>query len=221
MNPEVWDALGSALSSAIPELAQLASVSGVLSIILEGFMSVVGKLMTGPLRTVIAWIQQLGIVLGTILAPWIQVVSDLFGVLAKGLLWFYNEVLRRIGNIIIFIFKVVQQTVWMFVEIIVRVINVVIRMINLLRRESREIAEIANPVAPVDLSTGWLEPIDMPGLAGDEDGTPSDAVGATYQQQRPIIVTVNVYDNQVFGGSLQQFGLLIRDELLAIDELGL
>ena len=63
-----------------------------------------------------------------------------------------------------------------------------------------------------DITTGDLD-------FGDFDS--DTGAGATYTQQRPIEVTVNVYDNQVFGGSLQDFGLLIRDELLAIDELGL
>lgn len=54
---------------------------------------------------------------------------------------------------------------------------------------------------------------------GDTGG--GGGTGATFVQQRPIEVTVNVYDNEVYGGSLQEFGLLIRDELMAIDELGL
>jgi energy-converting hydrogenase Eha subunit A len=56
---------------------------------------------------------------------------------------------------------------------------------------------------------------------GSSGGKGSLSRGATFQQQRPIDVTVNVFDNQVLGGNVRELAMMIKEEFLAIDELGL
>jgi len=219
----VETAFAEALSSAIPELAQLATVAGVLSLMFEGFTSVVGEMVSGPLAMLFGAIKQVGVFFGTILAPWIQVVVDAFQLVAAGAVWFYNQVWRRIGNGFVAVFKAVQTVIWGVLEGITRMINGVINLIN--KIPGVNIGNVSNPISPTDWSTGWLKEIGLGDLTGDVGDdtteTPGGGTGATFRQQRPIEVTVNVFDNQVFGGNLQEFGLLIRDELLQIAELGL
>lgn len=52
-------------------------------------------------------------------------------------------------------------------------------------------------------------------------GSSSADYGATYEQARPIDITVNVDKPQVYGGSLREFAIIIRDELETLDTLGI
>ncbi len=58
---------------------------------------------------------------------------------------------------------------------------------------------------------------DEPGFEGSGGG----GGGATFRQQRPITVEINILEAQVYGGSLREFAIMIREELLSITELGL
>jgi len=44
---------------------------------------------------------------------------------------------------------------------------------------------------------------------------------ATFEQQRPIYVDIDVHDNDVYGGSLREFAFILRDEFESIGVLGI
>ena len=77
-------------------------------------------------------------------------------------------------------------------------------------------------LAPISLAAGQTATDYFAGLAQGANlpgGTGvSEGAAAQYTQQRPIMVEIDIHDNQVFGGSLQEFAQLIRDEFY---ELGL
>jgi len=71
--------------------------------------------------------------------------------------------------------------------------------------------------------TPWEKHLARRSIQTDRYADPSTRMGAaaTFEQQRPIEVNVNVHDNQVFGGNLREFAQLLKDEFLSIAELGL
>ncbi len=76
----------------------------------------------------------------------------------------------------------------------------------------------ATPIPTV--SSISMPDIDI-GTDGGGGGIAHERVaGATFEQQRPIIVTIDVHDNQVLGGDLREFAVMLREEFLALDELG-
>ena len=222
IDPGVAIAFTDALMSAIPELATLASVAGVLGLLFEGFTNVVGDLIAGPLATLIGAVVMVGEIFGTLLAPVIQLVTDVMMFLAAGFVWFYNNVLLKIGNVIIGIFKLVITVAFVFAQAIVDITNVIIGLLN--RIPGVDIDLRTNPITQPNFTTGWLKPIkidDLTDLGGGDDDDDTGGAGATFRQQRPIDITINVFDNQVFGGNLQDFAIMLRNEILDITELGL
>ena len=55
---------------------------------------------------------------------------------------------------------------------------------------------------------------------GETAGAGATGAAATYQQARAINVHNDIHDNNVFGGSLREFAILLRQEFVAIDVLG-
>lgn len=225
INPELMVAFSDALLVAIPELAMLASTAAILGLIFLGFMDVVGDLMAGPLAMMIGGLVFVGEILGKIFAPLLEVSSNALMGLAEGFIWFFNKVLRRVANLIIGIFKVVQMVMFIFADTIIALVNGLIRLINLI--PGINIAAFVNPISQPDFTTGFIDEITLGGLtergidAGATDPGASRGAGATFRQQRPIDVTVNINDTNILGGNFQDFVILVRDGLENIAELGL
>lgn len=221
-NPETAEAFNAALMSAIPELAMLTTTAGLLNLLFIGFTNVVGDLIAGPLATLIGVIVKVGEIFGTFLTPVITLVTDVMMILAGGFVWFYNKVLLKIGNFWIWVMKVFQGVVFVVAQGIVNSINKILELLN--RIPGINIGLLTNPITPPSFTDGFLTPISLDDLTQtgfDSGATEPGGGGATFQQQRPIDITINVFDNQVFGGNIQDFAVIIRDEILDITELGL
>jgi len=197
------------------EMTNVALLMDPIQLMFSGFVDVAGPAMAAlneALVPVVGAVFALGRVLGMIMIPIFEMLGNVIEPLTYLFVFLYNNVLRPLAAIFIFITNIIRN-LGQFIT-------------NLL---SRPLAPwtwangMIDPTTGTDIGTISVGDLTTAGITAGGDTTGDDTLGrgATFQQQRPIHVTVNVYDNQVFGGSLQDFGILIRDELLAIDELGL
>lgn len=226
---EALDTLTGAITSAIPQFATLGSAAGILSVLLEGFVGAVGGILEGPLAYIFGILKTQGAFLGQVLAPIFKFLGNVVEFVAKGFVWLYNSVWVPVGNALQVVFQIILTILWAFGQAITSLVNALIKLYNAVRREAKELNLVSNPFgdAPPEIG-GTIKKIKLEDLAnaGAEDANlTGDAGGggggATFQQQRPIEVTINVYDNNVYGGSLQEFVLMLRDEWEAVAELGI
>ena len=193
------------------EMGSLAAIMDPVTVIFSGFIETAGPAMEAlneALKPVVGALVIVGRLLGMVLAP----VFELLAV-----------VIEPLTHVFVFLFNAMRPLVSIFIFIT-----------NIIKNLGQFITNIVSrPFAPWTWGRGMVNPTsgtDIPAITvGDLTATGGDVVaeqagggrGATFQQQRPIIVTVNVFDNQVFGGNLQEFGIIIRDQILDINELGL
>jgi len=65
-------------------------------------------------------------------------------------------------------------------------------------------------------------PIEVPGIEEGIEGGAGVGAGATYEQARPINITIHIEDNNFNGaGGLREFAILLRDELESLGVLGI
>lgn len=196
------------------EMENVALLMDPVSLLFKGFVEVAGPAMAmlnEALVPVVGAVMMLGRVLGMILVPVFELLATtILPALVHIFVFLYNNALRPLASMFIFIATVIRNLGQFITNIVNRPF-----------RPGTWNQGMINPFAAADLpaiSVGDLTAAGDSVTGGDDDTT---AVGATFRQQRPITVTVNVYDNQVFGGSLQDFAILLKRELLSIDELGL
>ena len=199
------------LSLLATEMDSLAAIMDPVSLIFSGFVDTAGPAMEAlneALKPVVGALVMVGRLLGMVLAP----VFELLAV-----------VIEPLTHVFVFLFNAMRPLVSIFIFIT-----------NIIRNLGQFITNIVNrPFAPWTWGSGMINPFagtEIPAISTDDltvaggdvvSGIGGGGAGATFQQQRPIIVTVNVFDNQVFGGNLQEFGIIIRDQILDINELGL
>lgn len=225
-NWDVLDTFTQALGSAVPQIMQLSSAAGVLSIMFKGFMDVVAPFVNGPLQILIGWLVQMGKVIGTLLAPWLEVLSNLYQALGRVLVWLYNNVFLYIGNAIIAVIKGVVTILWAFAQAVTNVVNGLIKIYNAIRRESKELDYVSNPIGtnPPAWDSGWLTPITLDDLVSqgiDAGGTWNTGTSANYTTGRTINQTITINTDVIAGeGGIRQLALIIRDEIYAAEALG-
>lgn len=211
-------AVAGAAAFLAENVTSVALIMDPLNLALQGMFDVIGPAVDEALAPLIGLIIELGRGIGTLLLPVIQALGKFITWLVEKFLGFYNNFIRPFAQIL----GVIVGLLYNFGVLIWNIIS--LNWSNL----SQGMVDVQTVGLLPEITIGGAlkagtQAIKTAGgadLTGDATG---DATGrrATFRQQRPIIVTVNVFDNQVFGGNIREFGIIIRDELLEIGELGL
>ena len=231
----VLDTLLNALGGTAGELASLAVSAGWVGLLLfaigkifESMMVILGPLVDNVLAPLMGILMVLGTFLGNVLAPIFIWLAPIIKVLGDVFVWLYNLVFVPIGNLLIGVFSVVGIIVGGFVNILISLMNVIIEIVNVFKRKEKQLALIELLEIKGLEDTKWLENITpedlidagLDGLA-PTDGSSGSSGGATFQQARPIDVTIDVHDNDVYGGNLRDFAIILREEFEELDQIGL
>lgn len=188
----------------------------LLKLVFEGMWQILGPLVTEILAPLAGIFVVIGRLLGTVLAPVFRLLADVSRALASGFVWFFNKVLRPIGNLLITLFTFVSIVIAGFMNALFGLIRII--TFGLINIKPVPVPKLGQNL----LGELTLDQVTQAGAGAITSPTVgAGGAGATFQQQRPIAVTINVQDNQIFGGSLREFAILLRNEFLAIDVLGI
>jgi len=189
------DLLMSAVMPFIDSITAVLDVMQPLQIVLFGFMQVMKPLIDTALRPLMGVLVIVGRLLGATLAPIIQALIPIIERLAEGFVWFYNNAILPVANVIISIFNIAKIVVYGF-------INALIEFMNLFRRAGKE-----KPLLPMptDIREGHLEKIDLADIleAGGEYAAATGGAGGigstTTVQRAPEIRVYNYFNGPVWG----------------------
>jgi len=206
---------GGGLRSAVGSVSNFIKVINPFSTILEGVMEVLEPVINEILQPLVSKLKILGATIGKIVLPIFEVIGKITRKLTEAFVWFYNKAILPVGNFIITLIGTIGN-------FFIRIANALIDVINLFRRRSRHMAHVEK----IDIESKKLKAISLEDAlgAGEADTETGDTVtgaAATYEQARPIVVNIDIHDNDVFGGSLRDFAILIRNEFDALGVLGL
>jgi len=192
----------------------LNKILSPLNTIFTSMFNVLNPVIDGLLQPIIGALSIMGQTLGQLIIPILQFFAPVIEALAKGFMWLYNNAIQPLTNAIIWVFNKIYNFVADIWNAIASAINFLLGWAGVhLDKMKKKGAE-----------EGYLEKISMEDIlnagavALDAEVT---GAGATYEQARPIMVTIDVHDNQVFGGSLREFAIIMRNELEALEVLNL
>lgn len=222
------------LESSVSQIGTLNALLNPLNTLMAGYLNIVGTLLNSAYVPLVNMILVVGEMFGAILAPWIETVGGLLEVLGRGFLWFYNNVLRHVGNVIISIFNIVQMAAWGFTQAIVNVVNSIIGLVNDVRTffGKDPLALWQNPLgeAPRDLNEGWLERISLEDFQRrsadygfDYTGPGSGPTGGdnTTVARQPDIYVYQTFNGPIIGaGGLEEVGRFIAESLIEYTNIG-
>ncbi len=222
INPDLMNEFSSALTIATAilgplaeEVAGLALVMDPLSLLMEGFAGVVGVAMNEALVPLVGFFIELGKTLGVLFLPLIKRLGEVIEKVVGAFIKFFNNVLSPF----ILVIQTIGALLFNLGVLIKNIITLNFSNLGEGMIDVGAITQIQLPTIATAKATGRARILDKDPNAFTPGA--STGAGATFRQQRPITVTINVFDNQVFGGSLQDFAVIIRDEILEIAELGL
>lgn len=198
------DGFISSLMGGIKAFSIIQQVMNPLYVIMQAMFEVLEPVINELLQPIIGILKIIGQTLGRVLAPILQALSPVIDAVASAFIWFYNSIMRPIGNAI-------YATVMMLV-------NHFLNFGDLLKNISKNILDPSKWKSGkretdwMDLyEQGPLAEIDRDDLdeAGRTDTAGSPGVGATYAGSQPI--TFNFYNqgNVVGSGGLEELAILI------------
>ena len=180
---------------AAQAMAFLGPAAFALGPIFTSMMSVLQPLIMTALRPLLGILGMIGKFLGGVLAPAFHILGVATKLVGSIFAWLYNNVLIHLGNALITLYNG-----------IIKVYNFLLGWL-LGRAEEAEL--LKNLV--VDAEGEKL-------LKGA--GAPSADSGATFEQQRPIEINIDIHDNEIAGdGSFRDLAIAIRQELETLDAI--
>ena len=205
----------SGLWGAAQSITSLKLILDPLSTIFQSFAATLAPVVDKVLAPVVGALSVLGQALAKILAPAIIALSPIIEKLAQAFVWLYNNVLRPVGNMISTLFQVLAT-------ILTAVANAFIGIANLFLAKKDEIKYLKAPTINSNaLSEISYERLSASGDAAISTGA-SMGASASYQQARPISVTIDVHDNTIAGdGSFRDLALTLKNEFASLGVLGM
>ena len=181
---------------AASALGALGPAAAALGPVLQGMMSVLKPLILDALKPLLGILRVIGKFLGGILAPSFHILGAVTKLVGQVFQWLYNNVFKHVGNVIIQVYNAIAD-----------VINFLLGWLGI------NIAKAAL-LEDIDIEQEGAEALDAVG------GSSSTGSAATFRQQRPIEITVNIHDNEIAGdGSFRDLAIRLRDELETLGAL--
>jgi hypothetical protein len=216
------------LGGAIQGLAIFQQLMDPIGIILQGAMNILQPLIEEALKPIFGVLIIIGQALGVLLKPAIDALIPVIQWLAEAFVWFYNNVIMHIGNVIIAITSTIQLAVVTFLNFIIEIINVFAGIFGA-KIEPIDTSRLG-PQNATYLEEISLQPTAQGGTAWSVMGagdvamgntTTSGGGGASYTAGRTINQTVNIYSEVIAGpGGLRELAIMIRDEIYSAEALG-
>lgn len=175
------------------------------NIIFDGFMSILGPATDQILKPVFGMLNTIGQFLGKLLLPVFEALAIVTEKLAQGFVWFYNNVIKHIGNGIITVMNLLANG-------IIGIMNSVISAINKI------------PFVNIDKisyrsnSAGYLSDISLESLnqtGSQYTGSSSGTSSSTSQQSYEINIYQTIEGNVIGDGGLSSVGEFITQALEA------
>jgi len=222
--------LDGALLNAANQVGTLSALLDPLNTLMDGYLQVTGQLLNNAYAPLVGIIVQVGKLLGGMLAPLIEITSGAIKVLAKGFVWFYNNILRRVANLFISVFNVIFDIFRGLAQVVVDVANTLIEFANKFRRESKEKDLMGNPFGDArKIDEGHLGAIDLGDLANnarDYTYTGPTYSGPTGSDNTTVNRPPDIYIYQTFNGpiigesGMEEFGRMVVDALIEYTDIG-
>tara|TARA_Y100000310_G_scaffold52084_1_gene47912 strand:+ start:206 stop:2206 length:2001 start_codon:yes stop_codon:yes gene_type:complete len=208
----VVGSLANMFAGTVSQLGMFKALLDPLGTIFAGMMDVLGPLVDQILAPLVGIFRIIGQTLGKVLAPVFKVLADVAKALAEIFVWLHNKVFRPVGNVMLAIFQAVGSFFTMIINAIIAVINFAVGWLVGNIRQIRVRGVTGGDIGEISIDAG--------SAAGELSG--GGGTGATFQQQRPIEVEINILQPELYGtGGLRELAFVLRQELEAITELGL
>lgn len=193
--------------------------------VFNAMISILEPFIDQLLNPILGMLNIIGLVLGTLLIPVLQLMTPMLEVLNAGFLFLYNMAIRPVANAIIWAMNMINNAVATVWNAIANAINAVLGWAGV---NVRTMAHRA-------MQEGFLEEIDRQDLddasqgqnvvndyeTPGNEGTPDE--GPTYEKQRDI--KVNIYfpeETYLVGeGGMEEFVLYVQNELERLQRLSI
>jgi len=203
----------SAFTGLLGSLGMFQALMDPIGTILAGVMDILGPIIDTLLTPLVGILRIVGQTIGKVLAPLLEMLGPIIGYIAEAFVWFYNKVMKPIGNGLIAVFNIVYNGM-------MAVINGIIWAINLLLPKNKEIGYASYR----ELTAGALTDIDVGQVstAGTaSSSTTTTGTNASYSQARDVTVNVSVTTSALVGDDgIRQFALMIWREIQSAGVLG-
>jgi hypothetical protein len=189
------------LLGMITPLASIQSILNPMQTILQAAFSVLEPIINSVIAPLVGILAIIGQTLGAVLAPVLKALSPIIELVGKAFVWLYNNVIRPIANMLIWVFTAVQNA-------IAGVINAFTWLTGI-------------SVQYASYEDAKLQKIEY----GDVVQAGANAAGATAAQSaqyRSQSITINIFQQSpvVGDGGMRQFAAMIRAEFEALAYYG-
>jgi hypothetical protein len=215
----IFDMLGSKVLSIVGQFTELGiiidPIGTIIQTLVSGIMQVIGPLISEGLQPLFGFITIVGQMLGQMLVPAIKLVSIVLEPLAKAFLWFYNAVMRPIGNVLIRIATAISNGV-------IGAINAVIRLINKIPGVN------IGTLSKINVDSLLLEKIsfdDMNAAGGSSNPYSTGEMtgsSASYSGGKNLTNNITINTDVITGetGGLRALAMLLKTEIERAEALG-
>jgi len=210
--------LAGAFQTLTEQVASFSLVLNPLQVIFKALGKVVGPLIDKALAPLIGMLVTLGEFIGGILTPIFKVLEPVLLKVAEGFVWFYNNVLRHVGNAIITLINTVIRTVGGIVNLVIMAVNKIIGWFGGEKIPRWDFEEVLGTelekISLQDLLDKGKTEIDSaggPGLAGSN---------TTVMRMPDIYFTQNIYGTVAGDGGAQTVGDWVNEALTAFVQSG-
>jgi hypothetical protein len=209
----MMDKLTSGFAGLLAPLASVQMVIHPLVTIFKGMMAILQPFIDAILTPIIGILTILGNTIGKILIPVFQFLAPIIELVGKAFVWFYNKVILPIGNVLMWIFTTLGN-------VFIGIANAIIWVINLFLSKRKELAYL-DYLKYTTLEAISMEDINIAGSAAVATVTEA-AAAASYTAGRAVNANINIYTDVISGeGGFRQLAIMLRDEILSLEALGI
>lgn len=200
------------IMDVVGAFSSVTAILNPLQTIFQAMMNVIGPLVDTVLQPIVGILNIVGVTLGNILAPAIAALGPTVELISIAFVWLYNNAIRPLGNMIIFVISSVYN-------LVASVVNGVIKAINKLPG-----VNIKWRMGTMDYEEMKLDKISTDDLTAQGAASYGGTTGGTasYQKPRDLTVNVEVYTSALVGNDgISEFSLIIGRELKAAGVLNM
>jgi len=202
------------LLAGLTQLAtEIRSINALINwtrVIADGFIKIIAPVADQILSPLIGILYTMGMTIGQLLVPVLNILAPVVQMLAESFVWFYNSVILPVGNFIIDMFTVVGNIFIAFANAVSDVIKfVTFGAVNL------------GHMAETPLGSNHLQAISLEGLTTTGAGYLGEEAGGGYgssttvQQVPDIYVYITVEGNVIGAGGPVEVGRQMVDAIKA------
>lgn len=204
--------LASGAGSLISSFSSIKMLLDPISVILQGFMSVIGPLINNALQPLIGILTVIGQYLGQMLTPVLEALGAVAMKLAEVFVWLYNNILVPVGVVIMGMFNALANSVIGIANAFIQIRNGIAWMFG--GNQAALIAERSfDQGAPQRIEIGTVM------AAGSSSMAATASESASYRTQS---ITINIYQQAAVVGQagMTEFARIIRGEFVQLGYLG-